>query len=182
MTATKKIADDIFMAPWDQGNGQLRREVWVDGEGKVTRYDLAYINPGTFAGEEGKVLGYDFLDGRFHCHLKGSTTEITLESFEELEDIFNIKWDNMPREGIPQLSSSGEAGSGEIDLNKIGEMDDYAETKGMKLTITKGHSTDFFHRGKELARKLDHGESVEPGKVVIFGHRDDLCYTGLQKR
>ena len=182
MTATKKIVDDVFMAPWDQGNGQIRREVWVDGEGKVTRYDIAYLNPEMFAGDEGRVLGYEFMDGAFCGHLKGVTTEIDLDSFEELEDIFNIKWTNLPKEGMPQMSSPGATGTGEIDLNKIDEMDDYAETKGMKLTITKGRSTDFFHRGKELARKLDRGEPVEPEKVVIFGHRDDLCYTMLQKR
>ncbi len=51
----------------------------------------------------------------------------------------------------------------------------------MKLTITKGNATDFFRHGKELARRLDRGEEVEPEKVVIFGHRDDLCYTMLPK-
>ena len=55
------------------------------------------------------------------------------------------------------------------------------ETKMMKLTITKGSAADFFRRGKELAGKLDRGEDAEPEKVVIFGNRQDLCYSLLTK-
>jgi hypothetical protein len=181
MTETTKVADDIFMVPWDQGNGQLRREVWVDQQDKVRRYYLAFVNPETFAEEDGMVLGYDFDGGKFRSHLKGAATTIDLFSFEELEELFDIKWANLPKDCVTPLAP-GEAGPAEIDVAKIDETDDYAETKDMKLTITKGSSADFFKRGRELARKLDMGEHVEPEKVVIFGHRDDLCYTMLQKK
>ncbi len=181
MIGAIKVADDIFMVPWDQGNGQLRREAWIDSHGKVARYCLAYINPEVFAGDDGRVLRYDFEVGGFRCHVEGRETSVDSSSLEELEDIFDIKWNNLPKDSTASITAGG-ANPSEIDVDRIDETDDYAETKGMKLTITKGNSTDFFKRGRELARRLDAGEHVEPEKVVIFGHRDDLCYTGLQKR
>ncbi len=176
-----KVADDIFMVPWDQGNGQLRREIWVDSRGKVARYCLAYINPEAFAGDDGRVLRYDFDESGFSCYLEGTETSVASSSLEELEELFNIKWDNLAKDNTPPVTVNV-AGPGGIDVDRIDETDEYAETKGMKLTITKGTSADFFRHGRELAKKLDEGGHVEPEKVVIFGHRDDLCYTGLQKR
>jgi len=37
----------------------LRREVWVDGKGQVTRYNLAYINHNLYQRDNGRVLGYE---------------------------------------------------------------------------------------------------------------------------
>ena len=42
--ADRKIIDDVHHITPKRGNGQLRREIWVDAQGKVTRYNLAYIN------------------------------------------------------------------------------------------------------------------------------------------
>ncbi len=181
MSGTTKIADDIFMVPWDQGNGQIRREVWGDGQGNVTRYHLAYFNSEAFNDDEGRILGYDYEGGKFVFHLRGEITSLGPLSFSALEELFAIKWANLPKDSGPP-STFGEAASGNIDVNKIDEMDEYAETRGMKMTITKGISADFFKRGKELALRLERGEHVEPEKVVIFGHRDDLCYSMLPKR
>lgn len=44
----------------------------------------------------------------------------------------------------------------------------------MKLTITTGTEIDFFERGKELARKLDSGEKVEPECVISFEEPSEL--------
>ena len=44
----------------------------------------------------------------------------------------------------------------------------------MKLTITTGTEIDFFERGKELARKLDRGERVEPECVISFEDPSEL--------
>jgi hypothetical protein len=181
MTDTTKISDDIFMVPWDQGNGQIRREVWVDKSSKVARYCLAYINPESCPDDEGTVLGYDYNSGCIYSHLMGTVTTVAFSSFQELEEQFDIKWNNIPKQSGP-LHSPGDAGLSGNDLDKIDEIDDYAETKEMKLTITKGTATDFFRHGKALARKLDRGEDVSPEKVVIFGDRHDLCYSGLSKQ
>ncbi len=181
MTDLIKVADDIFMVPWDQGNGQLRREIWVNGAGKVSRYSLAYMNPEAFAGDDGRVLGYDFADGGFFSYLKGAKMSVDSSSLGEMEELFNIKWDNLAKDNTPPITART-SGSGGIDVDRIDESDEYAETKEMKLTITKGSSADFFRHGREIAKKLDEGGHVEPERVIIFGHRDDLCYTGLQKR
>jgi hypothetical protein len=181
MTDTTKISDDIFMVPWDQGNGQIRREVWVDKERKVTHYYLAYINPESCLANEGTVLGYDYNNGSLFSHLLGTITAVEFSSFEELEEQFDIKWNNIPKQSGPVLSP-GKTGLSEDHLNRIDEIDDYAETKEMKLTITKGTATDFFRHGKALARKLDRGEDIEAEKVVIFGNRHDLCYSGLSRQ
>ncbi len=181
MADTTKAADDIFMVPWDQGNGQIRREVWVDNQGKVTRYLLAYFNPEAFGEDGGRVLGYDFDHGNFTCHLRGAVTSLNPLSLGELEELFAVKWTNLPKESGPPVTFR-EAEGNDIDVDGIDEADEYAETKDMKLTITKGNSADFFKRGRELTQRLERGEHVEPEKVVVFGHRDDLCYTMLPRQ
>ncbi len=120
MNSTIKISDDIFMVPWEQGNGQIRREVWVDKGGRqVTRYDLAYINPEAFADDNGRVLGFDFTAGKFFSRIKGEATVVNLSSFAEMEELFAIKWANLPKEMGPVTTS----GPTEIDLHKIDEAD-----------------------------------------------------------
>jgi hypothetical protein len=177
MTDTTKMADDIYMVPWEEGNGQIRREVWVDKEGKVAHYYLAYLNQDAFPGDDGMVLGYDYNNGILNSHQMGTETAIEFSSLVELEEQFNKEWDNIPKQSGPAISQ-GAAG---LNENKVEGNDDYMETKMMKLTITKGSAADFFRRGRELAGKLDRGEDAEPEKVVIFGNRQDLCYSLLTK-
>jgi len=177
MTDTIKLADDIYMVPWEEGNGQIRREVWVDPEGKVARYYLAYLNQDVFQGDDGMVLGYYYNNGILSGHLMGRETAIEFSSLVGLEEGFNKEWNDVPKQRLPAIPQ-GAAGPNE---NKFDGIDDYPETKMMKLTITKGSATDFFRRGKELAGKLDRGEDAEPERVVIFGNRQDLCYSLLTK-
>jgi hypothetical protein len=177
MTGTTKMADDIYMVPWEQGNGQIRREVWVDKQGKVARYYLAYSNQDAFQGDDGMVLGYDYNNGNLNSHLMGTEKAIEFSSLVELEEQFDKEWNNIPKQSVPTISQDA-AG---LNENIADGIDDYMETKMMKLTITKGTAADFFRRGKELAGKLDRGEDTEPEKVVIFGNRQDLCYSLLTK-
>jgi hypothetical protein len=95
-----------------------------------------------------------------------------------MEEMFDIKWNNLSKESGPVISHDATG----INENGDDAIDDYQETKGMRLTITKGSAADFFRRGRELASKLDRGEQVEKEKVVIFGNRHDLCYSGMQKQ
>ena len=66
----------------------LRREIWVDREGKVTRYNLAYVNHLLYAGDNGRVLGYDAAHGTHHRHYKGNVATVKFESFEQIEGRF----------------------------------------------------------------------------------------------
>jgi len=178
MTATMKVADDIYMVPWSDGNGQIRREVWVDGEGRAARYTLVYINQDVLPEDEGRVLGYGMDNGALLLHRMGTVTTFEFSNLEEIEERFAIEWDLLPKQNEPLAGKTASTPAGGI----MQETDAYAETKGMKLTITKGNAADFFGRGRELARKLDRGERINPEKVVIFGDRHDLCYSQMPKR
>ena len=91
--AASKIVDDCHTLPSRRGNGQLRREVWVDGAtGKVTRYNLAYINHNICGLDNGRVVGYDNAHGHHHRHFKGSIEPIDFISFEDIEARFQRDW------------------------------------------------------------------------------------------
>lgn len=174
MNDAKKIADDIYMVPWSEGNGQIRREAWVEADGRVARYSLVYINTEILESDGGKVLGYELRDGSLNVHRMGTVSKIDFNTIVEVEEIFAVEWGLMPKQNEPQLSPA----ASQQDL----ATDAYADTKEMQLTITKGSSADFFRRGKELASRVDRRESVTPEKVVIFGDRHDLCYSQMPKR
>lgn len=70
----------------------LRRELWVDRNGRVVRYNLAYINHLIYAGDYGRVLGYDSAHGRHHRHYKGRVTEVQFENFEQIQTRFEKEW------------------------------------------------------------------------------------------
>ena len=73
----------------------LRREIWVDGQDRVVRYNLAYINPLIFPGDNGRVLGYDSAHGQHHRHYKGKITAVSLNNFEQIEERFQKEWSNL---------------------------------------------------------------------------------------
>lgn len=91
-TDDTKQVDDKFVLPAKKGNGQLRREVWVDSAGKVTRYNLAYINHQLFSGDNGRVIGYDNAHGYHHKHCFGIVTPEPFVSFEDTEEKFQADW------------------------------------------------------------------------------------------
>lgn len=88
----KKIVDEKFEISEKRGNGQLRREVWVDDKGRVTRYNLAYINHHLFGGDNGRVIGYDNAHGYHHKHYFGVVIPEQFISFEETEKSFEADW------------------------------------------------------------------------------------------
>jgi Family of unknown function (DUF6516) len=87
-----KINDETHKISDKRGNGKLRREVWVDGEGKVVRYNLAYINHHLFQGDNGRVIGYDNAHGAHHRHYFGEITPVDFVSFDDIEEQFEADW------------------------------------------------------------------------------------------
>jgi hypothetical protein len=87
-----KVQDVSNRLSKKRGNGILRREIWVDGKGKVTRYNLAYINHDMFQGDNGRVIGYDNAHGFHHRHFRGKVEAVDFESFEEIENRFEADW------------------------------------------------------------------------------------------
>ncbi len=89
----RKIIDDCHTLPNRRGNGQLRREVWVDETtDQVTRYNLAYINHNLYGLDNGRVVGYDNAHGYHHRHFKGTVEAIDFISFGDIEARFQRDW------------------------------------------------------------------------------------------
>lgn len=87
-----KISDDSWSLSPKNGNGVLRREVWEDENGKIVRYNLAYINHKIFQGDNGRVVGYDNAHGYHHRHYMGKVGDVEFVSFEDIEDRFQADW------------------------------------------------------------------------------------------
>lgn len=177
MNNATKVADDIFMVSREQGGGAIRREIWVGRDGKTSTYHLTYINQEARTDSDGLVLGVDYVNGEWSEYLMGESRQVKFSSLEEMEERFDVKWNFLPRPTTP-LTGAGTPPSGVLSAE---DPEEYFETKGMKLTITRGKSADFFKRGRELAARLDKGERFEPEKVVMFGSHDELCYSRLPK-
>ena len=76
----------------------LRREIWVDRRGRVVRYNLAYINHLIYAGDDGRVLGYDSAQGHHHRRCGGKVTTVRFEGFEQIEARFQREWSRLAKE------------------------------------------------------------------------------------
>ena len=87
-----KIIDEAHSIARKRGKGQLRREVWVDAKGRVTRYNLAYINHDLHRGDNGRVLGYDNQHGYHHRHYFGVVSPVEFISFQATEEQFQADW------------------------------------------------------------------------------------------
>jgi hypothetical protein len=87
-----KVSDDSWSLSTKNGNGVLRREIWVDELGKVVRYNLAYINYAIFQGDNGRVVGYDNAHGFHHRHFMGVVKPVKFKSFEDIEERFQTDW------------------------------------------------------------------------------------------
>lgn len=88
----RKVIDEVHHISRKRGNGQLRREVWVGPDGRVTRYNLAYINHSLHGGDNGRVVGYDNQHGYHHRHCFGEVTPVAFVSFEHTEALFESDW------------------------------------------------------------------------------------------
>ncbi|MFZ0107502.1 MAG: DUF6516 family protein [Thiobacillus sp.] len=87
-----KIIDETFTISRKRGNGLLRREVWIDGQGRVVRYNLAYINHAIHSGDNGRVVGYDNAHGYHHRHHMGTVEPVDFVSFDDIEARFEQDW------------------------------------------------------------------------------------------
>ena len=91
--AERLITDESITLARREGNGILRRQVWVGAAGKVTRYSLAYINHHIFQGDNGRVLGYDNAHGYHHKHYMGEIEPVHFNNFQETEEIFQQEFE-----------------------------------------------------------------------------------------
>ena len=94
----QKPVDEEFYLSNAKGGGILRREIWIDDRGGVVRYNLAYINHLIYAGDNGRVLGYDSAHGYHHRHYRGAVTPVAFKSYEEIEVRFQSEWIQIVKE------------------------------------------------------------------------------------
>lgn len=94
MAARKWIlqVDERHAFPKRQGNGHLRRQVWVDRKGRIAKYSLAYVNPNLCAEDNDRVLRSDMAHGYHHEHRMGKVRSISFESFAALERLFETEF------------------------------------------------------------------------------------------
>lgn len=95
----KKIKAQEIYAPKDVhiparlGGGVLKERVIRElPSKKVISYALAYINPNIFAGDNGRVLGYDNSHDYSHRHFFGVVTPVSFTNYEALYDQFEREW------------------------------------------------------------------------------------------
>ncbi len=86
-----KIVDETHEISRRRGNGKLRREIWVDADGKIVRFNLAFINREIHSGDNGRVLGYDSQHGVWHRHHLGEVSPVEETSFDEIEARFEAE-------------------------------------------------------------------------------------------
>ncbi len=80
---------DYETAFWCAGGvGFLREEVWVDANGKVVRYNLAFLLPHLFYADNGRVLGFDNTHGEHERHFMGSVQEVEFKNYESTANRF----------------------------------------------------------------------------------------------
>jgi hypothetical protein len=76
--------------------GERREEVWVDENGRVGRYSLAFILP-TATVDNGRVLGYDNAHGTPERHLMGTVERAPVEDYEVTYERFQRELDHIRR-------------------------------------------------------------------------------------
>jgi hypothetical protein len=83
-----KVTDEIAAIRCAAGDGSIREEVWEDVDGSVVRYNLTFINLELFAGDNGRVLGYDTAHGLPHRHFAGTIEAIDPAPYAEIFNRF----------------------------------------------------------------------------------------------
>ena len=83
-----KIVDETHEISRRRGNGKLRREIWVDADGRIASFNLAFINREIHRGDNGRVLGYDSQHGVWHRHHLGEVSLLKTNDFEKIEAAF----------------------------------------------------------------------------------------------
>jgi Family of unknown function (DUF6516) len=86
--ALRKVVDEISPVRCASGQGLIREEVWQDEDGRVVRYNLAFVNHFMMQVDNGRVLGYDNSHGYHHRHFKGTTESFDYVDYIEVFDRF----------------------------------------------------------------------------------------------
>jgi len=78
----KKVINERHYIDLKKGE-LLQLQVWVDANQDVVKYDLVYINPLIYAGDNGRVLAYDNNHDIHHKHYFGKFIEVDFVNYED---------------------------------------------------------------------------------------------------
>lgn len=79
----RKVVEETTQVRCALGKGIMREEVWQNSRGDVVKYNLAFINHSFWAGDNGRVVGYDNSHGHHHRHYGGSQEKFVLCQLRE---------------------------------------------------------------------------------------------------
>lgn len=80
----RKVVDETTEVRCLLGRGVIREEAWQDDQGRVVKYNLAFINHSLFSKDNGRVLGYDNKHGDHHRHFAGTEQKFLFKGYEKL--------------------------------------------------------------------------------------------------
>jgi hypothetical protein len=83
-----KVVDETTFVRCLTGTGIIREEVWQDQSGKVTKYNLAFINHFLCPQDNGRVLGYDNAHGTHERHFMGAVEPHLFTNYKSLVSKF----------------------------------------------------------------------------------------------
>ena len=91
--AVAKVIDEVHHLNKKQGGGLIKIEIWVDENYGTARYSMTYINHAIYAGDNGRVLGYDNAHGKHHRHYFGDYQLVrNFKGHEKLLEKFSQEW------------------------------------------------------------------------------------------
>ena len=83
-----KVVDETAILGRPRRGAKLKQEVW-QADGKVTKYNLAYINFLVCQEDNGRVLGYDNSHDDHHRHFMGTVAPYKFQTYESLAADFH---------------------------------------------------------------------------------------------
>ena len=83
-----KVVDETTILGRPRRGAKLKEEVWQT-DGKVTKYNLAYVNFLICQQDHGRVLGFDNSHGYHHRHFMGTVAPYKFHTYESLAAHFH---------------------------------------------------------------------------------------------
>jgi hypothetical protein len=87
----QKVVDETVILKRPRRGGRLREEVWQTPDGRVTKYNLAYVNHLVCRVDNGRVLGYDNSHDYHHRHFMGKVEAVEFDDYESLAARFRTE-------------------------------------------------------------------------------------------
>lgn len=93
-----KTVDEEYRLTKPRKGAKVREEVWQFEDGKIAKYNLAYINHRICGRDNGRVLGYDNSHEGHHRHFMGKAEPVQFESYDAINERFYAELAELWRE------------------------------------------------------------------------------------